>query len=309
MVEKMGQKVELNDFIEHLFEFISDISPLVNKMNQSISEAIQPAANVSDNISKVSEANEMATIDIMNLLDDTSAKSSEAMSSLQNLNDSFIESRKDFLIDLLGILRKKDIKTAEKIVIKEMANLSDGAQSREIKEIEDAFNTTIMNAQEIMMALQVQDITTQQLAAIDSTVRTIQSKIQGIIKMTSSLDTSGGVSATADLNAISDNISQLHRQVVFDPKAINQLSSGENNQAEVDDLLNSFNAGADTTENKKEEDSAANEEISADDIDNLFAGNNGKKDTPKKEEEGKETPEDSGESISQDDIDALFGKK
>ncbi len=277
--------LELNEFIDQLFVCINDISPLVNRLNVSISEAIHPASTVSENISKVSEANELATIDIMNMLDDTSEKCSTALASLNDLKNSTLDYDVAFLKATMLLIENNDNQTAIELLKGKINSLDEGEKSMKVAELEAAFNTIIMNAQGIMMALQVQDITTQQLAAIDNTVSTIQTKINSILKMSANVDTTQGAAAATDLTKLNENIAQLHREVVFDPKAINNMGT-ENNQDDVDELLAQF---AEANSNAEKDSSP----ISQDDIDALFTG-------------GKD--EDDSSPISQDDIDAKFCK-
>ena len=268
-------KPNLNEFIYQLIGCIGDISPLINNINQSISDAINPASSVSENISKVSEANELATIDIMNMLDDTSAKCESALESLSKLKILTLEHDVKFTKTLMVLLKKKDYKKVELLVTKKNEILESNNTANLVKSIEVAFNTTIQNAQGIMMALQVQDITTQQLAAIDHTVQTVQSKLNNIINMSSNFDPSQGLSASLeDLDSISENISHLHREVVFDPNAIDNMSQG-NTQTDIDDIMKEFQKGDDAkaTEDKDKKDEAAiDEDFDMDDLDALFAG-------------------------------------
>jgi chemotaxis regulatin CheY-phosphate phosphatase CheZ len=176
-----------------------------------------------------------------------------------------------------------------------------------------------MDSTQIMMSLQVQDITSQQLAAVNSLLQTVQSKLGEI--MVHFRNTEIGELITASTRrpvqeeTHATQVSSLHRAVAFDSDVGSALSGDPNRQNDVDSILASFQSGGsipnDTTSSQNDVDALLNsigiptqasvpiasshvspspgaDPASQDDIDALFGG-------------GK-----ANDSASQDDIDALF---
>src|SRR5690606_25791217 len=69
----IGQRVV--PFLEEIFRFIEEIFPLLNVINTSLSENMQKIPKASMQLSKVSEATELATTEIMDTLDGLVSKS------------------------------------------------------------------------------------------------------------------------------------------------------------------------------------------------------------------------------------------
>jgi chemotaxis regulatin CheY-phosphate phosphatase CheZ len=93
------------------------------------------------------------------------------------------------------------------------------------------------DANSIMMALQVQDITSQQIAAVNHLLETIQGKLTAIL---SKFQHNGISDIAIEANAYQEktNVTSLHRQVAFDPDAVDALTNRATRQDDVDQLIN-----------------------------------------------------------------------
>ena len=69
----IGQRVV--PFLEEIFRFIEEIFPLLNVINTSLADNLQKMPKASMQLSKVSEATELATTEIMDTLDGLVSKS------------------------------------------------------------------------------------------------------------------------------------------------------------------------------------------------------------------------------------------
>jgi hypothetical protein len=157
-----------------------------------------------------------------------------------------------------------------------------------VRHISDDANT-------IINSLQVQDITAQQLAAVNHLLENIQNRLAGIMSHLNSDD--GRHSKDGEDFDETIKISTLHRDIAFDPDAIDSLAASEHRQGDIDALLSDPDLlSADSAEN----------EVSADDILNNFTNmnNSSASEKPHTTESVQEVVED--EEFSQDDIDAMF---
>lgn len=164
-----GQKVV--PILQSLIDFMQDTVPLLENINKSIADSTSKMPKVKNQIDNVTCATELATTEILDLVD----KISNEVSVIEkNFND--ITKRE---IQKNEILKKikffvKDNPEAEKLF--QEYSLLNGTEEYyaqtldELKKIKD-------DAYYITISLQVQDITSQQLAAINHLIETVNARL------------------------------------------------------------------------------------------------------------------------------------
>jgi chemotaxis regulatin CheY-phosphate phosphatase CheZ len=128
----------------------------------------------------------------------------------------------------------------------------------------------------IMLALQVQDITSQQIAAVNHLLNTVQTRLNSLI----SKFQSGEITKVATVQEQTTNVTELHRVIAFDPDAVESLIDNAARQDEIDKLFEQQTI-EDTSSSKEPDNKTAQstetldseEKISQDDIDKLFNQN------------------------------------
>ena len=263
-------------FLEEMFFFLKDISSLLDEINTSIRESThRMMPNASSRLESVTQATEMATTEILDLVD-------TSLTNLWQLKEHIAQATKHVdaiaradarMIRLLrSALRGKDdlLLTKIEMIHHEKRNLRRivGEQVRADVEAVDEVREKMNH---IMLALQVQDITAQQLASVNSLIETIQERMAGLMTRMGS-----------DSPTLQRNTSR--RFAAFDPNA--QYDRSGRRQHAADEAMKNFNAQNPAPE---EPAPAASEPASQDSIDQLFAGG------------GDSSP------ASQDAIDQLFG--
>ena len=301
----LGQRVI--PFLEEIFIFVSEIQPLLDEINVSIQENLKKMPSASKQLSKVTEATEMATTEIMDIVDGIVYKVDIIKSNFERI--STIDNKKfENPLKLLenlysAIAQGKDLKPILPqlgAAIETMKKAPKNDHEKILKETDDLIASISMGANSIMMSLQVQDITSQQIAAVNNLLETIQDKLTRILNHFNSSEISDLV-AGEDKYDERINVSQLHRKIAFDPEAVDAIANKEIRQQQVDSIMMEHSNGEDF------------DEFSADDIDALFSGASEQSETVETPEPI-QTPapvvesEDPFEQFSQDDIDALFGK-
>lgn len=306
----LGQRVI--PFLEEIFMFVSEIKPLLDEINVSIEDNLRKMPSASKQLSKVTEATELATTEIMDIVDGLFYKSDIITSNLKQICE-LEEKRLKNPIKLFEII-EKGIKNNSNLtpilpqlaqMLKHLKLLNRKDTDKLVGETNDILNSIREDSSSIMMSLQVQDITSQQIAAVNHLLNAVQQKLAKILQHFQNTDMSGLVEGD-DLIKDRTNVSKLHRDIAFDPEAVESLSanSKESRQKEIDEYMRLH----------KEQASLA-EPATQDDIDSMFNANSTNEITD--DDEINEVDEefnnalqeaDSLEQISQDDIDALFGK-
>lgn len=258
----LGQRVI--PFLEEIFLFFRDIQPLLDEINVSFAENLKKMPGASEQLSKVTEANEMATTEIMDIVDGLFYKADVISTNVNNLKAQ-VESLKENPIKLLQIIYKgiesgKDMKSA----LPQIKNAIDSLRAykkNEINEIanenENIINSLRNDASAIMMALQVQDITSQQIASVNHMLGTIQTKLMSILQHFSSTEINDLVHSGSKDHDETVNVSKLHREIAFDPHAMDSIKFKDSRQNNVDEMI-------------KEHHETTSVPASQDDIDALF---------------------------------------
>jgi chemotaxis regulatin CheY-phosphate phosphatase CheZ len=301
----LGQRVI--PFLEEIFLFVKDIKPLLEEINVSIEDNLRKMPTASKQLSKVTEATELATTEIMDIVDGLFFKADIISSNLIKLTE-IDQARSNSPLKILEIIQtalNHDADTKELLLqLTKAINQLRGKTSKEFDEITTHTNSILQSIREdsssIMISLQVQDITSQQIAAVNHLLETIQHKLGEIL---THFQASELTKLVEEQNKYVDrtDVSKLHRKVAFDPDAIDSIKNQETRQVEVDNLIEQHERGdlADM-EDFVPEAEILNEISSTKDTD-IIINNKIKDNTISKTKE-----KDEFEAFSQDDIDALF---
>jgi len=303
----LGQRVI--PFLEEIFMFVSEIKPLLDEINMSIEENLKKMPNASKQLTKVSEATETATTEIMDIVDGLSYKVDIISSNIKKIGNAPTKVANHFkILELIYKAIQDDVDVQD--ILPEISNtieelkgdknpvMPDKNSQDVIEHTEGILQSIKDDSMSIMISLQVQDITSQQIAAVNHLLETIQTKLEKILKKFQSSDINQLVIKAPEIKE-KTNVAKMHRNIAFDPDAIDSISSKETRQNDVDDLIKMHLGGENIDEitNNDEYDEVTKEE----EVDN----NN---DIPEDiNDKVLNIPEDI-EQFSQDDIDAIFGK-
>jgi predicted transcriptional regulator len=297
----LGQRVI--PFLEEIFMFVNEIQPLLDEINQSIEENIKKMPNVSKQLSKVTEATEMATTEIMDIVDGVVYKTDIILKNVKEMAGSSDVSKNTPLSILKliyeSIQKNEDFSELEpklKEAIENIKKQSSKDHKKLVEDTEKLVQSIQSDSSAIMMSLQVQDITSQQIAAVNHLLNTIQTKLETILQKFQETEISDIVQVRDGYDERT-NVSKMHRSIAFDPEAVESYSRKEFRQDEVDKMMKDHENG-DVDEEDEAEDMS--QPTTQDDIDALFSNN-------KDHESGDvDEAEDMSQPTTQDDIDALF---
>ncbi len=305
-------------FLEEVLHFVQDVIPLLDEINCSIKESASKMPRASSKLNEVSEATELATTEILNTID-------EILLSFDDCENALNKSQEDaqliFRIDAAMIkLLKMELTGKNDALLKKVLLLNQKKQKIQknflpvFEKFKETLNTVQDKATSIMMSLQVQDITSQQLAAVNHLIESIEDKLSLLMNRfheTDNLDdpkTKATPNRTFDPNAAYDTSGKRQEVAdeIFSSSPGNPATEAPDNSAasqnDIDDLFNNKAVAPAETPDK----SAA----SQNDIDDLFnnqpappAADSGEGATT----EPDATQDDFPSTASQDEIDKLFG--
>ncbi|HPP40877.1 MAG TPA: hypothetical protein PK498_11375, partial [Candidatus Kapabacteria bacterium] len=159
----LGQRVI--PFLEEIFIFVSEIQPLLDEINASIQENLKKMPSASKQLSKVTEATEMAITEVMDIVDGIQYKV-EIIKKNYNRIIEIVQKKRENPIALLEALYKaiekgEDLKQhlpALATIITTMKKIPNAEIDKISNETEELISSITNDSNSIMISLQVQDI-------------------------------------------------------------------------------------------------------------------------------------------------------
>jgi len=162
----------LKDFIHLLHEIV----PLLENVRNSIEESSHRIPKASKQLSKVTQETEDATVEILNVLEGMTSRISGAEAQLQRLKEIIQGSRDSAkkMTERLSSGSSEELSSTELTALVVNECLSGIETSDAIPSIEDVLRKTKEDSMNIAMALQVQDIASQQIASVAHTIESVE---------------------------------------------------------------------------------------------------------------------------------------
>ncbi len=248
-------------FLEDLFSFLGEIIPLSEELSKSLADSTSKMPFATQQLDNVTQATEMATTEILTLLEEMMAKI-EHMNEMIQQQETALQGYFKLEDRLTSLLKKvvdrnqtefwerfKQIQKEKKQVLNKF--------SKENAVFIETLNGLNEQANNIMLALQVQDITAQQIASVNHVLISIKERLENLLTHFGNT-----TQATQEI--------QFDDKATFDPAA--RFDTSGEKQKLADEVIESVlqNDGDGSPENGVE-----NEPVSASDIDALFAGSAG----------------------------------
>ncbi len=224
VVFRYGQK--LIPIIQSLIDFMKETVPLLEDINTSIADTTNKIPRAKDQINNVSSQTELATTEILDVVDSISL-------DVEKVDKYFheIKAKEDEKKKLWEELKKLiPSSQAADEQIRQFESLD--VFSSTLPAVEEVFENIRNDVYKITLSLQVQDITSQQLAAVNHLIESVRMKLSSLIVH---LD-------ETDLNAIESVKLEMPENATFDPDAVYTKSTERQDAA--NELINSMNAKA-----------------------------------------------------------------
>ncbi len=178
-----GQRVI--PFLEELFYFVNDIVPVLEDINLSIYESANKMPRASSQLNKVTQATEIATTEILDNLDGV-------LSKLNAMGSHFQTATGD--LTALGRLEEEECELLKKSLSENqkelLARVIDShnktrdhlkALRSNASGLEESLQDIRTQSNDIMISLQVQDITSQQIASVNHLIESVQDRLGNLI--------------------------------------------------------------------------------------------------------------------------------
>lgn len=245
-------------FLEQLFHFIEDIEPLLDEINDSIRESTHKMPHAKSKLQSVSQATELATTEILDLVDAAQTELRKLSATLNQTNES-IEAIREADAALLEQMRDALPADHELLASAEALHTRKGERIEAClganSEKEEAVHTIREKMTQIMMALQVQDITSQQIAAVNHIIESLRDRMTRLV-------------AHPSVGASKDDTVTLESDGTFDLDA--RYEPTGDHQSVADDLIHSFQQNGTAEASASDDDASSSEMASQEDIDDLF---------------------------------------
>jgi chemotaxis regulatin CheY-phosphate phosphatase CheZ len=169
-----GETGLLSQFVHAL----SGLLPMLDHIKATIEESSGKIPKASSQLHSVTQATESATVEILNALDDMTQNVGTAERGLQRLAAIILETAGD-VRDAIGLLQKNPSADPEHARgVETLVHMLSAGRSTEAQQIVETVTgvlaTTRDSSMNIAMALQVQDITSQQIASVTHMIESVR---------------------------------------------------------------------------------------------------------------------------------------
>jgi chemotaxis regulatin CheY-phosphate phosphatase CheZ len=220
--------------IQSLGEFMKETVPLLENINRSIAESTSKIPKATNQIQNVTSATEMATTEILDLVDSLNDDLTDIEKTIGEVLAKETD-KKDFLLSLIPMLKKENAQLFIKDFLNKNCNTEKlGGLLLKVGKMKNDSNS-------IALSLQVQDITSQQLATVNHLIESVQDRLSSLIedfdntKITehdSNLNIPEGASFDPNARYSKSAVPQQEVDLIFGKEM--QTAS----QAEIDKLFN-----------------------------------------------------------------------
>ncbi len=230
-VFKYGQK--LIPIIQSLIDFMHETVPLLENINSSIADSTSKIPKAAHQIDDVTAATELATTEILDIVDIISADIDAIESDLKSITEK--ERQKLDLITKLQAAVKNNPEAVS--LLEQYEELNN--EYKDLTIVLDALQKIKNDSYNITLSLQVQDITSQQLSAVNHLISGVQDKLAALL--VDFQDTNTEELQNMKISAPQD--------ASFNPDA--QYGKGDSNQELANELVkNNNNSGSRTTQDE-----------------------------------------------------------
>ncbi len=234
-------------FLEELFNFVKEIAPVLDEINKSLEESSSKIPRASNQLNRVTKTTEMATTEILDALDEMSLKFGEIKGFLNAIKLCH-EKQKKLAQRMNKYFRRGDFEGAKNLWEKffEVLKNCDG-----FDDVLEKLSDAKQSADNIMMALQFQDITAQQISAINHLIGSVQERLSNLLERLGSIENRNFVAKLPEdnnregsFNSLAEYVEPGSKQKIVD-KVIKDLTAtvpNENgspaSQEEIDRIFN-----------------------------------------------------------------------
>ncbi len=218
--------------VENFISFMSDFIPIIEEVNGSIEETRSKIPEASKQIDNVTSATELAITEVLDVVD----KINDEINHIDDCLSDMVASRHSVeeLVEQLAVEIKGNT-NAEKI-LQEITGKID--VNLDLEMMKNKLKNIITNTDQITMSLQVQDITAQQLAAVNHLIISVQHKLSSLLAVFNLTDEENFAKDNLDLPGTHFDANASYNKSTSDQDLVDSVISGEKaSQDDIDKLF------------------------------------------------------------------------
>ena len=232
-------------FIEEIFVFLKEVAPLLEEINASMMDSALKMPHATSQLQSISDATRTATHEILDLIDEVLLRSNEYGGALEHTmhdlkamdlqDEAILRLVRANLADKPEVLEEIEAHFSEKSLFRHSIEGSVHARNTAIDEIRGQMNR-------IVMSLQVQDITAQQIASVTHLLDSMRERMAEMIQRLDARHESR-ISASPSYEVPED--------AAFDPHA--RYDGSDERQQAADALIASLSQGDGSADAEEDE--------------------------------------------------------
>lgn len=171
--------------LDQLLSILRSIMPVLDEMKESVEKSSSKIPKATQQLTNVTEATENATMEILNFIDDIGVRIGSVEEKLKQIEQD-LSKKEESVHKLMRVLEglPPEYKRAFLPYEKEWKNLTDLSLHVEmIGELRKHLGDVQTISMNIAMALQVQDITSQQIESVRHLIESVRTQLGNIVGM------------------------------------------------------------------------------------------------------------------------------
>jgi chemotaxis regulatin CheY-phosphate phosphatase CheZ len=186
-----GAESENTGLFRDLIDALSGVIPVLDRIKDTIEESTGKIPGVSSQLHSVTKATESATVEILNTLDVMTRHIDQAEKDLGVLAEAHQQQRSSFQ-SIVALLEGSSDPAAAKAVEVARQYVEAGTRAADADGALSAVRASLTSGKDrsidIAMALQVQDITTQQIAGVTHMIESVRTQLGRLFAQMSETD-------------------------------------------------------------------------------------------------------------------------
>lgn len=180
-IETVQKTTNPNEVVAALVNVLSGIVPLLDDIKVAIEESSTSIPHASKQLHSVTQSTESATVEILNVLDSVMQRISKAQEGLSTLKDLHLKrlASTEKITDIVRTLAGAGGASTLAASWEEHRSLDDGWTL--VPVIEESLLKTKQDSMNIAKALQVQDITSQQISGVTPMIESVRMQLQQVL--------------------------------------------------------------------------------------------------------------------------------
>ncbi len=159
--------------LKRLHVLLQELMPLVDRIRTDLKDSTTRMPDVSKQLSSVSQATESATVEILNVIEAMTASMAGAQGALAHLKMNF-----DAQSAIVSKIDERMLSLPDEELRSHWLQLKNaGSNASYIEHLEHVLTQTNEQSMNIAMALQVQDITSQQIAGATHLIEQVEARL------------------------------------------------------------------------------------------------------------------------------------